>query len=164
MRKLSIASLILLSGLVHGQPLKTQSDAAKSFMRIFQKADTAALLGLLPPPAVFRLTAPEETQGKSDEEINKMIQPLRDELVMGFQYLLREADSLAIDRTKIKLAGQRTSPITTYPGFHALLLEFSYGKKKGEFSLGAAIIDGVWYIYAIDQMLGVFTGMVPVKK
>lgn len=164
MKKLSIATFVLLAGYVYCQPLKTQSDAAKTFLRIFQKADTAALLDLLPPPAVFRLTAPEETQGKSDEEISKMVQPLRDELVMGFQYLLREADSLAIDRSKIKMISQRTSPILTYPGFHGLMIQFSYGKQKGEFSLGAAFIDGSWYVYAIDQMLGVFTGMSGARK
>jgi hypothetical protein len=139
-------------------------DVAKSFMQIFQSADTAALLAMMPPPSVYRLTSPEETQGKTDEEIIEMSKQLRDEMVLGLRSLLREADSLRIDRSKIKLTAHKVTPIVNYPGFSGLSVYFTYGKKKGEFSLGTALINDVWYVYAIDQMLGVFTDMVPIKK
>jgi hypothetical protein len=163
MKRLLALCLILPCGLVFGQ-YRTEVEVAKSFLRIFQKADTAALIGMLPPPSIFRMTSPEETQGKTDQEILETIKPLRDDLVLGFWYILNEADSLAIDRTKLKVTGQKIQPIVNYPGFYGLSIFFTYGKKKGEFSLGTVYIDNTWYVYAIDQMLGVFSEMVPVKK
>lgn len=162
MKRLLAISILLAAGVASAQ-YKSEAEVAKSFVRILQNADTAALLGMMPPVSVYRMTSPDETQGKTDEEVLEMSKPLRDEMVMGFQYLLREADSLGIDRSKLKVIGQKTNDIAGYGGFYGLIISFTYGKKQGQFSIGTAFINDVWYVYAIDQMIGCFTEMVNIK-
>jgi hypothetical protein len=159
MRNLITLCILLPSSLLLAQYPKSEAEAAKTFIKIFQKADTAALLGLLPPPSIYRMTAPDETQGKSDSEIVAMAEPLRNDMATGFRTLLREADSMKVDRSKIKLTDHAVTAVLNYPGFYGMRVFFSYGKKEGEFSLGTAFIDDVWYIYGIDQWEGVFYGM-----
>lgn len=161
MKKILILSLSFWSGLsMSQQSAKSDAEAARLFVRIFQKADTSALLALLPPPSIYRTTAPDETRDKSDSEIFVMAEPLRSDLVTGFRTLLREADSLKIERDKIKFRDYQSTAVLNYPGFYGIRVFFTYGKKQGEFSIGAAFIEDKWYVYGIDQWEGVFTGLV----
>lgn len=164
MIKLISCLMLLPCGAIFAQYAKSDAEAAKFFLRAFQKADTAALLGQLPPPSIYRMTAPDETQGKSDSEIVVMSEPLRNDLVTGFSMLLREADSLKVDRSKIRFKAHESVAVVNYPGFFGIRVFFTYGKQQGEFSIGTVFVDEKWHIYGIDQWEGVFIGMTPIKK
>jgi len=163
MKRLFVLSILLPCGIAFGQP-KTDAEVAKMFVRVFQKADTSALLGLLPTASIYRMTSPDETEGKSDSEIFVMSEPLRADIVARFRVMLREADSLGIDRSKLKLRAHETIPIVNHQGIYGMRIFFNYMKKKGEFTIGTFSLGDEWYIYAIDQDVGVFSSMEAAKK
>lgn len=134
-----------------------EDNLAKGFISSLKSRNSAELQKFFPGASVFRITAPDETQGKTDTEILEIAKPLSDGLDSGFYSLLREADRLKIDLKKITFVKQRLSEIPmTNGGFYLQEIFFSYGKKKASFTIGTAFVEK-WYIYAIEKTEGVFS-------
>jgi hypothetical protein len=134
-----------------------EDNLAKGFISSLKSRNSSELQKFFPTVDVFRITAPDETKGKSDAEILEIAKPLSDGLDSAYYALLREADRLKIDLKKITFLRQKQSEIPmTNGGFYVQEIFFSYGKKKGSFTVGTAYIDK-WYIYGIEKTEGVFT-------
>lgn len=134
-----------------------EDNLAKGFIASLKSRNAAELQKFFPTADVFRITAPDETQGKSDSEILEIAKPLSDGLDSGFYSLIREADKLKINLNNVSFVSQRMSQIPmTNGGFYLQEIFFRYGKKKGSFTIGTAYIDK-WFIYAIEKTEGVFT-------
>lgn len=150
-----------ISSLVYAQKHthKEEDAIANAFISSIKSRNYEDLKKHFPTVEVFRTTAPDETQGKSDAEVLEIAKPLSDGLDSGFHSLLREADRLNVNVKKINFKSQRISAIPMTNGaFYLQEIYFTYNKKKGLFTIGLALIDK-WYIYAIEKTEGVFTEM-----
>lgn len=140
------------------QSHKEEDALANGFVNSIKSRNFEDLKKYFPTVSVFRTTAPEETQGKTDAEILEIAKPMNDDLDSAYHSLLREADELKVDVKKISFASQRLSAIPmTNGGFFLQEIFFKYGKKKGSFTIGTAYINDKWYIYAIEKSVGVFS-------
>jgi hypothetical protein len=138
---------------------KEEVALANGFLNAIKSKNYEDLRKFFPTVAAFRITAPDETEGKTDAEVLEIAKPLSDGLRDGYQLLLQEADSLKVDVKKLTFIKQTMSAIPMTNGsFFVQEIFFSYGKKKGSFTIGTAYIDK-WYIYAIERMVGVFKEM-----
>ena len=139
---------------------KTDAEMARAFVAAIQSGDSHRLLSLAPTADVFRITAPEETKGKSDEEVMEMAKPMYEKLGSDFKVIQQEAAKKQIDLEKIVIKGQKISRVPYAPqGFYGMVIVFNYKKKKGMFTFGVAIINDIYYVYEIDKTVGVFKGM-----
>jgi len=137
---------------------KEEDAIAIGFVNSIKSRNFDDLKKYFPTASVFRTTAPDETNGKTDAEVLEIAKPMLDDLDSAYHSLLREADGLKIDVKKISFVSQRLSAIPmTNGGFYLQEIFFKYGKKKGSFTIGTAYINDKWYIYAIEKSVGVFT-------
>jgi hypothetical protein len=107
---------------------------------------------IAPSVETFRVTAPDETAGKTDPEVMELAKPLFDDLDSSFHILVRAAKTYTIDLEKLRFVSEyitNVSPITG-SNFFAMEIHFQYGKQKGIFTVGAAIVSEKWYVYAIE--------------
>jgi len=142
------------------QSSKEEDAIANGFLNSMKSRNFDDLKKYFPTASVFRTTAPDETKGKTDAEVLEIAKPLLDDLDSGYHSLLREAEKLRVDLTKITFISQKLSTIPmTNGGFFIQEIFFKYGKKKGTFTVGTALVNDTWFIYAIEKTVGVFSEM-----
>jgi hypothetical protein len=130
---------------------------ARGFLKALASKDIAELRKLAPKVDVFRITAPDETAGKTDDEILEMAKPLYDDLDSGFVSLIREAEKYKVDLAQLKFVKQQISTIPmTAQAFFVMEIFTRYNKRPIRFTVGIAYVEHTWYIYAIEQWEGIF--------
>jgi hypothetical protein len=125
---------------------------AKGFLAALASKDYNEMKKLTPTVETFRTTAPEETAGKTDAEVMELAKPLYDDVDSGFHILVRAAKTYNVDLQKLRFVSEYISNVSPITGanFFAMEIHFEYGKHKGVFTVGTAVVDDKWYIYAIE--------------
>ena len=163
MKKFCLFFVLVLPLIVNAQVIthpKTDAEMAQAFVVALQSCDVNNLLALAPTVDVFRMTAPEETKGKSDKEVMEMAKPMYEKLEEDFKLIQQEAAKKKIDLGKIVIKNQKISQVPYSPqGFYGMEIAFNYKKKKGTFTFGITIIGDIYYIYEIEKTVAVFKGM-----
>jgi hypothetical protein len=136
---------------------KSDGEMANAFVAAMRCGDPNSVIALAPKADVFRITAPEETKGKSDEEIMELAKPMTDKLIEDYNVMRAAAAKKKIEWDKIIIKNLKISGIKYAPqGFYGMEVAFTYKKKKGTFVFGIAIINDIYYLYEIENAATVF--------